>query len=521
MDDFEDLRRMAVISGMDPCTLLQLPVLPHFDGANFSDTFMKELEQDHVGVIKTSVKPSADIQLDLRNKAKPGEVAIIDVKSKNKMVPNLSSKLNVEITEINGNSGCDEVPFEILRCGETGDQTEIRVRVGGAGQYKVEVMLYQENLRNSPIIIEVPEEQEVSQRDKETARNSSSTSAALKRSMLQKKAFEVMSKKEKSKESSHIKFPDLVSNGRVIKTVQMKIDSAWSQRRSFKTEATLDGPIGLCVLDTERVAVASTVEDKVKIFTMEGKFVQLLLPKVPFKRPSDMLRLAGEDIFAVRDNLAIQFFRLTGQSQYHSSLDSPYITKCFGLAQDSQGLLITINENKYLGRRKKDKMMLDPELVTKPGGIDLLFFNWRTSQLVRKFSLTDRGLIPTTDLTRSKCRFLYQDQGTIIVADNGLNRLYIISHNETDFKTVEGRGGDSFDDPGGVVTDGQGNLLMADSKKHRLCVINKEGEVVGQLRLMPQVERPSGLHYDKISGELFVLNLHGSQALVKYCLANR
>ena len=509
---------MAIRSGMDPCTLLQLPVLPHYDGASFSDTFMRDLEQDHVGMIKTGVKPSADIQLVMRNKAKPGEVAIIDVKSSYKMVPNLSSKLNVAITEINGNSGCDEVPFEILRCGETGDQTEIRVRVGRAGQYKVEVMLYQENLRNSPIIIEVPEEQEVS--IKETSRYSSSTSTALRRSMLQKKAFEVMSMKEKSQESSHIKFPDLVSKGRVIKTVQMKIDSARSHRGPSKTEATLDGAIGLCVLDTERIAVASTGEDKVKIFTMEGKFVQLLQPEVPFKRPSDMLRLAGEDIFAVRDDLAIQFFRLTGQSQYHSSLDSPYITKWFGLAQDSQGLLITINENKYLGNRNKGKM-LDPELVTKPGGLDLLFFNWRTSQLVRKFSLTDHGLIPTADLTRSKCRFLNQDQGTIIVADNGLNRLYIISQNETHFKTVQGRGGDSFEDPGGVVTDGQGNLLMADSKKHRLCVINKEGEVVGQLRLMPQVKRPSGLHYDKISGELYVLNLHGSHALVKYSLARR
>ena len=62
---------------------------------------------------------------------------------------------------------------------------------------------------------------------------------------------------------------------------------------------------------------------------------------------------------------------------------------------------------------------------------------------------------------------------------------------------------------------------MADSKKHRLCVIKKEGEMVGQLRMKPEVRRPSGLYYDKTSGDLYVLNLHGAQALVKYSLARK
>ena len=507
VDDFEDLRKMAVWSGRDP---RQLPVLPCYDGAHFSDVFMKELQlaQEDVGMIKTGVKPSDDLKLELRKQARPGGLAIIDVQSSQKIVPNLSSKLKVTVTEINGNSG---VPFEIIRRGETGDETEIRVQVDRSGKYKVEVELYKENLGNSPLLIEVAEES--------FGDSSLGTAArALRRSLLQQKVFEVMSKKKEQKESSIIKFPDLLSKGRVIKTVQMKIDSARSQRGPAETEARLDGAIGLCVLDTERVAVASTGEDKVKIFTMEGEFVQLLQPEVPFKRPSDMLRLAGEEMFAVRDNHTIQFFRLGGQTQYHSQLDSPYIIKCFGLAQDSQGLLMTINENKYLGRRNNTEPVVEAGLVTKPGGVDLLFFNWRTSQLVRKFSLTDQALILSTELARSKCRFLHQDQGTIIVTDNGLNRLYIISQGETQFRTVEGSEGDSFEDPGGVVTDGQGNILMADSKKHRLCVI-KEGEMVGQLRMIPQVRRPSGLYYNKISGELYVLNLHGSRALVKYSLA--
>ena len=520
VDDFEDLVRIARLSGEDPFTH---PVLPYFEGTQFNNLIMKDLKPEYVGVIKTDVKPSVDIKLDLRKKARVGEKAIIDVKSSYKTVPNLSSKLKVRVTEINGNS---EVPFQILR-GEAGDQTEIQVQVGRVGKYQVEAMLYRENLGNSPIIIDIAEEQEASIND--SSRASSSMSPVLRRSLLQKKAFEmVMGRQEKKKvletESSHIKFTDLVSEGRVIKTVKMKIDSSRSlkDKEPAKTEAGLDGAIGQCVLDMDRIAVASTGEDKVKIFSKDGKFVQLLQPEVPFKRPSDMLRLRGEEVFAVRDNRAIQFFSLSGQYQYQSALKSPYIIRCFGLAQDSQGLLVTINENKNLGRRsQKTGQIVDPDLVTKPGGIDLLFFNWRTSQLVRKFSLTDHQLVLSPDIGQSKCRFLHQDQGAIIVTDNGLNKLYIISQNETHFKTVEGSGKDSFEDPGGVVTDGQGNILMADSKKHRLCVINEEGEMVGQLRMVPEVRRPSGLHYDKITGELFVLNLHGRQALVIYSLAGK
>ena len=275
VDDFEDLRKMAVWSGRDP---RQLPVLPCYDGAHFSDVFMKELQlaQEDVGMIKTGVKPSDDLKLELRKQARPGGLAIIDVQSSHKIVPNLSSKLKVTVTEINGNSG---VPFEIIRRGKTGDGTEIRVQVDRSGKYKVEVELYKENLGNSPLVIEVAEE---------TSGDSSSGITA--RALRRQKVLEVISKKKELQESSIIKFPDLLSKGRVIKTVQMKIDSARSQRGPAETEARLDGAIGLCVLDTERVAVASTGEDKVKIFTMEGEFVQLLQPEVPFKRPSDMLR---------------------------------------------------------------------------------------------------------------------------------------------------------------------------------------------------------------------------------------
>ena len=87
VDDFEDLDRIASWSGEDPFTH---PVLPYFEGTQFNNLIMKDLKPEYVGLIRTDVKPSVDIKLDLRKKARVGETAIIDVKSSYKIVPNLS-----------------------------------------------------------------------------------------------------------------------------------------------------------------------------------------------------------------------------------------------------------------------------------------------------------------------------------------------------------------------------------------------------------------------------------------------
>ena len=65
--------------------------------------------------------------------------------------------------------------------------------------------------------------------------------------------------------------------------------------------------------------------------------------------------------------------------------------------------------------------------------------------------------------------------------------------------------------------DALGNMVVADSRNHRLCVFSPQGKFLGQPKL-PEVRRPSGLVLSHDTRELFVLNLSGQHALVKYKL---
>ena len=87
--------------------------------------------------------------------------------------------------------------------------------------------------------------------------------------------------------------------------------------------------------------------------------------------------------------------------------------------------------------------------------------------------------------------------------------------------TVFGTTGDGpgcFNDPAGLGVDEEGNMVVADSKNHRVCLFTKEGKFVSNLKLSPKVRRPSGLLLDRVNKELYVLNLNGKIALIKYSL---
>ena len=80
-----------------------------------------------------------------------------------------------------------------------------------------------------------------------------------------------------------------------------------------------------------------------------------------------------------------------------------------------------------------------------------------------------------------------------------------------------GSGPGCFSDPAGLGVDGLGNMVVADSRNHRLCVFSPQGKFLGQPKL-PEVRRPSGLVLGHNTRDLFVLNLSGQHALVKYKL---
>eukprot|EP00092_Neocalanus_flemingeri_P032122 GFUD01034913.1.p2 GENE.GFUD01034913.1~~GFUD01034913.1.p2 ORF type:complete len:293 (-),score=92.57 GFUD01034913.1:54-932(-) len=291
----------------------------------------------------------------------------------------------------------------------------------------------------------------------------------------------------------------------------MKIPAATEETFGM---STLTKPIGICLLQNKNVVVASTFEDKVKIFSNSGNFIRQVVPGASFNRPSDMVTLRSGD-FVVRDDVSIQFFNSEGK--YIRSLDSGHINKCYGLTENDMGHLVTINENKgTVWRRGKN---VSREGGTAEGETDLLFFNVESGQLVKRIELADI----IQDKQKSKCRLLTSWQGKLLITDLGLDCVYTLDlvTRKVAVCGKSGTGPGCFSNPAGVVVDSLGNWLVADSMNHRLCVYTGQGEWMGEVRLRPGARRPSGLAIDKESGDVYILNLQGQWALVRYSLNRR
>jgi len=275
------------------------------------------------------------------------------------------------------------------------------------------------------------------------------------------------------------------------------------------SQSSVVKPIGICLLKDKCIVVASTFEHKVKMFTGSGQFVREVMcgPDGPsFRRPSDMVAL-NDGGFAVRDEEGIRVYDNCGNFQ--CNLDCYYMNRFYGLAEDGAGHLITINENK--GRQEKVK-----QLGTKVGESDLLYFSLRTGQLIKRIELSDVIL----DKKISKCRFLTLGRGKLIITDLGLDRVYIL---DLVTKGVlmfgkHGSGPGCFNDPAGLAVDSVGNMIVADSRNHRVCLHDKVGKFLKVVTLNPPVRRPSGLLLDPENGDLYVLNLQGEHAVVRYRL---
>ena len=80
--------------------------------------------------------------------------------------------------------------------------------------------------------------------------------------------------------------------------------------------------------------------------------------------------------------------------------------------------------------------------------------------------------------SESKCRFLTLAGGKLFITDLGLDQVFVMS-TSGDIGSVRrfgcsGDGDGMFSDPAGVVVDDVGNILVADSKNHRLCLFDKK-----------------------------------------------
>ena len=299
---------------------------------------------------------------------------------------------------------------------------------------------------------------------------------------------------------SQVDFTKLINLAIPLPKVTMVLEGPSKEKDS---QATVFRPIGICLLPDKRVVVASTFEDKVKMFSPSGHFLKQLVPggrKESFKRPSDMVTLRSGD-FVVRDNNGIRFFNNMGD--FIMTLNCDQVNRSYGLAEDGNGHLVIINERK--GSR------VGPGVET-----DLLFFEVKTGELVKRIELSD----VIRDKKGSKCRFLTSALGKLYITDLGQDCVYTLDP-ETRDTTVFGQSGSGmgcFSDPAGLVVDSLGNMLVADSKNHRVCLYSRTNKFLGELRLVPGARRPSGLLLDRDNGDLYLLNLGGGQAVVRYSL---
>merc|ERR550519_1366554 len=97
-------------------------------------------------------------------------------------------------------------------------------------------------------------------------------------------------------------------------------------------------------------------EDSVEILRADGKLLnKVLFPVIkserPFLKPHGMISLSNGD-FAILDNLGLQLF--TKDGVFVKALLQTRRNKCFGLAEDEHGNLLTINYDPPSRKRKLD-----------------------------------------------------------------------------------------------------------------------------------------------------------------------
>ena len=225
-------------------------------------------------------------------------------------------------------------------------------------------------------------------------------------------------------------------------------------------EGELRTPIGLCVLSNGTLVVSSTRGDQVKMFSSSGKIVRtLVLPNGGFSRPADMVSLASGR-FVVRDDHGLHEFALDGRFlRQVTAGQAERGTKCFGLAEDQLGRLVTVVESRASSALhfidiEKDEMVLKTELVR------------------------DRS-------AGSKCRFLSHAKGYLYVTDLGLNKIYKVDSKSGETRmTIGGTSEASLNDPAGVGVDENGGLLVADSRNHKIRIFSADGRFLPQLLIV-------------------------------------
>lgn len=267
-----------------------------------------------------------------------------------------------------------------------------------SGKYKVTALLYGEHITSSPLIIPVTVSVQeiglVEKKDEETNKDNSD---------LDNNASELYPDPSIITAPPPSSLPSPLDLQKVYRDQGKLICYKVFSIETGSKPGNICKPIGMCVLHNKNIVVATTFDDKVRMFSPSGTFLSFVtLSNAPFSRPTDMLTLhSGE--FVVRDDNKVTV--LTEEGKFLRTLwqDKGHV-KCYGLAQDKEDRVITIMCNRSQRRT------------------ELLFFDLASGELVKKIDMED--IIAEKD--KSKCRFLTYQLGKLYITDLGLDCVYVL-----------------------------------------------------------------------------------------------
>jgi len=252
----------------------------------------------------------------------------------------------------------------------------------------------------------------------------------------------------------------------------------------------MENAVAMSALPDGNIIVTFGGDDHLHMLNSRGKMIKKVRPITRFRRPTDLATFSDGN-FVVRSESAICLFdkegnliRLIGEKNF---------AKSFGLATDGQSHLIAIS----IGTNKSSSL-------TKPGETDILFVDINTGRISRRIELGDI----IEDKSKYNCRFVSCDGNRIFVVDSGLDCVYAIDISTNLVKTYGSRGNQfgRFVEPTGMAIDRSGNVIIADSKNHRLQIFDRSLNFVGIVKTSVTLRRPSVISLDPCSQSILILN---------------
>ena len=242
-------------------------------------------------------------------------------------------------------------------------------------------------------------------------------------------------------------------------------------------------PIGVAATG-DTLFIADTGNDTVRAFSADG--TEMEPPVAELRRPSALAVLSG-DRLAVRYDQGVRVYALfrgePGRMLYQ--LGSGLLKRPFGLAVTGTERLVTVD-----GTRGRPVVHV---FDASPSGEGRQVHSVEIAQHVRQ---------PET----AKLYFVAASETRVAVTDLGNNVVLLLNwEGRLVARVGEGVGPEArLYDPAGLALDSSGNLLVADSKHHRVVVYASDGTPRGAVGVSNKLNRPSGICLQ--GGKLYVLN---------------